>query len=291
MTKNLLNNFLTRNFFIDFWGKRFFVFEKCTEFFPKFLINDFLNIVKNTNIFFPELTCINEYGQIPHQKYTKINAQSFSSQVVFEGVRDVLNHGATVRIRDTPYYSESVQKLQNIFNDTFRFKTTISAFYSNLGAEGFNPHYDIRHIFIFQMEGVKKWFLGEKIDEVPRHDFTPHTKFLDPCEKKVLDLRKGEILYIPPGLWHKTKTVRDSLHLAVGVSVPDWYDFMSGYLKYVMKKYDLMRQHLPFEVCEDKINFNQAYPNEHRNLIELLKNDIKKYDWFKFVHKIVDEKP
>ncbi|MAP23913.1 MAG: hypothetical protein CMM87_00035 [Rickettsiales bacterium] len=291
MINRLLENIGVENFFKNFWGKSFAVFDVDKDFFPNFNSNDFFNILKRTHICFPQVSCINEHGQVPHQKYIKVGPRQFSAEVDFEAIKEVAAEKATIRIRNIPKYSESVALLHQKFVNSFKFKTTVNAYYSDTGSNGFNAHYDTRHTFILQHEGLKRWFFGEKINEIPRHDFTPHTKVMDGCKKNTIDLDMNQVLYIPPGLWHKTRTLEKSLHLAIGVTMPDWYDFMSGYLKYVMKKYDLMRQHLPFEVCEDKINFSHTYLNEHRNLIELLKNDIKKYDWFKFVHKIVDEKP
>lgn len=281
----------SENFFTNFWGKKHVVFNANSSLIPNFGVDDFFNIIKKSHICFPQVACIDPAGQVPHHKYMDISPTRVSSEINFEGVHSVAEQGATVRIRNVSTYNDSVKNLREEFINSFHFNTTINAYYSSSVSRGFNAHYDIRHIFVLQLEGVKQWFFGSKIDGTPRHDFTPHSKILDDCTKENITLSKGQVLYIPPGLWHKTKTKENSLHLAIGVTMPDWHDFISGYLIYVMKKYDLLREHLPFQVTENKINFNEKYLNEHRNIIELLKNDLKKYDWFKIVKKIVERKP
>lgn len=293
MLEQLLGDTSLDTFFSLAWNKRAFKISPDSSIVPNFTIEDFFHVIDTSNLSFPQLTCMNEHGQVPHQDYLDISPTYVGSRVVAEKVKAIAREGNTIRIRSIGQFVPEIESLRAALMKVFSFNVTINAYYSTSPANGINPHYDIRHIFVLQLFGEKEWHIGKKIDETPRHEFRPffNQKNYEPLEKTIL--KSGEILYIPPGLWHQTHTQapNNSLHLAIGITLPDWYDFMLGYMEYLMKKYPLIRSHIPFKVKDGICNFEEYYINEHRNLIELLKNDMAKYNWRNFTEAKVNEKP
>jgi ribosomal protein L16 Arg81 hydroxylase len=291
MIKEFFQDIGYSRFFENYWGKKHSIFTSSLNIIDEFGINDFFEIIERCNICFPQLTCLNFEGQVAHSEYLDITPNGISSKIDPIKVRALSRKGNTVRIKRINEFSACLDKLKNNFSDGFLTNISLNGYYSENGANGINPHYDVRHIFILQIAGEKEWILGEKLPEIPRHDYMPN---LVPKNFKALEsitLRSSNVLYIPPGLWHSTKTESSSLHLTVGVTIPDWYDFMLSYLKYVMQKNPIVREQLTFSVNDKSIQFNRNYHNEHRAFIELLKNDIKKFPWEELVLEAVSKKP
>ena len=144
-----------------------------------------------------------------------------------------------------------------------------------------------------QLEGSKQWSFGKKINQTPRHDFRPFWDDSDYQALSTINLNPGEILYLPPGLWHQTKTVElnNSLHLALGVTMPDWYDMLKVYMTYIMKKHYIFREHIPFIIEDDVLNFKDDLDLDILSLLDLMKQEITNYDWYKDIAKEVKSKP
>lgn len=104
---------------------------------------------------------------------------------------------------------------------------------------GFAPHIDGHHVFVVQLSGRKRWLhgatparpgslVGAKVD---REGHAVHTWPRDglplmgvdgrplpapqPGELDEVELRPGDVLYLPPGTWHATEALDTSIALSV----------------------------------------------------------------------------
>lgn len=106
---------------------------------------------------------------------------------------------------------------------------TINSFLSPDGA-GLGWHFDCTHGLILQVSGEKRWQLGPQVTAPPFHleldgpstaAMTAMLKqlgfqFPEPGDhEREIVLRPNDVLYLPPGLWHRAFAVGTSCHLSV----------------------------------------------------------------------------
>ncbi len=294
MLKELLGSTSEEVFFHEYWNQQGLVLRQSKIFnYCLFKKNDFFRLLKNNNFDFPTVTCMNDKGRIPIEKYVDITTNYISTKIIGERVINLAANGNTVRVRAIDQFNDNIDLLRKKMMGIFRFNVTANAYYSSYPAEGITPHYDIRHTFIVQLDGSKEWSIGNKINQTPRHDFRPFNSVKYYDKKETFILNAGEILYVPPGLWHQTRTIDQnySLHLALGVTTADWYDMFRVYLTHLMKKYPIFREHIPFTIKDGKLSFSEDIQSNLLPLIELMKNEVADFDFYEGIEEEVANKP
>jgi hypothetical protein len=94
---------------------------------------------------------------------------------------------------------------------------------------GFTPHYDTHDVFVLQIAGNKRWRLFEPPLTLPHRSqaFMP-LGYVLPAPILELDLKPGDLLYMPRGYVHAAETLRGhSAHVTIGVTVYTWVDLIS----------------------------------------------------------------
>lgn len=109
---------------------------------------------------------------------------------------------------------------------------TVGVFYSPKG-HGAGLHYDAHHAWVVQLAGKKRWELSRTpaIENPPRHyrfdgnealrarnEQHPdlETRLFEPSELFAVELNAGDMLYMPPGTWHRPRALDgESLHLTL----------------------------------------------------------------------------
>lgn len=293
MLKKLIGQITEKEFFTEFWGKKSIILKSRLSHDILLTKEKFFEILIKSNLEFPRVTCMNDAGQVPITEYADITPFHVSPKIISKKVQDLADRGNTVRIRCVNQFDDSIKLLRNKLIEIFKFNVTTNAYYSSSPASGINLHYDIRHTFIVQLEGQKEWSIGDKINQVPRHDFRPFTDTKNYQVKETFNLNPGEILYIPPGLWHQTKTLKPnySLHLAIGVTMPDWYDMLKVYTTHMMKKYPIFRDHINFNVKDDKVHYKENLEKDLKLLLEMMVKELPNYDFYQDIEEEVRKKP
>jgi ribosomal protein L16 Arg81 hydroxylase len=103
--------------------------------------------------------------------------------------------------------------------------TSGNLYFTPAGSQTFPRHIDDHDVFIFQLYGSKRWHLYP-IDDgyLPvrglryEHHLSYPRRDIPDASEEVIDLRAGDLLYVPRGLPHKVvATEETSLHLTVAV--------------------------------------------------------------------------
>lgn len=92
---------------------------------------------------------------------------------------------------------------------------------------GVGPHYDQYDVFLLQMQGQRRWRLGQRCDS--------DTPLLEDADLRVLQafetthdwvLSPGDVLYVPPGLAHWGSAVTESVTCSIGFRAPGVADLL-----------------------------------------------------------------
>ncbi len=156
-------------------------------------------------------------------------------------VRALVDEGHTVFIRHAERHHPGLAELATAFETTFLGPVNIHVFVTPAGAPGFSWHYDAEDVFIIQTQGAKEYSLRKNtVNPWPVEETLPADM---QYEREVMplmrvQLRAGDLLYIPCGYWHKAGALplpegegiaEAAISLAIGVmsrSAIDVYDFL-----------------------------------------------------------------
>ena len=123
--------------------------------------------------------------------------------VDIEIVRDYYFKGSTLRMANIQEYINATNEIIEYFKSKGSTNPTIN-FYSVFSDSKNIIHKDDYDVFVIQLKGNKKWNIYT--DEIKKKN----------QPKRTLNISKGDILYIPKGIYHSTYTVdKPSTHLTV----------------------------------------------------------------------------
>lgn len=150
-----------------------------------------------------------------------LEAPRKTGRLTLDEARGGFEGGATVLIRHAEFSDALLRQLADEFYANFSAPIDIQLYVTPGGHEGFDWHYDLEDVFVFQTQGEKEFYLlsntvsGRPLK--PPQDFVD--EFLRENKSRVIACRlhAGDWLYIPAGFWHKARAHTDSFHISVGV--------------------------------------------------------------------------
>lgn len=162
-------------------------------------------------------------------KRKTLNGQGVASA---DEVWAAFERGCSLRLSWPQRYHERVWALLNGIEEHFCCGAGCNMYFTPKGMQGFAPHFDDVDVFILQVEGEKLWTLHAPLSEaeaLPRFssaDFT-QSDLGEPLAE--INLRPGDLLYLPRGIIHQARGSEhsDSLHLTVSICRQhSWRDFL-----------------------------------------------------------------
>lgn len=160
----------------------------------------------------------------PRESYTeRVRTASHVEHefVAAERVYELFGSGATVVISAADRMWPSVRYLCRQLSEELFHPVEAYLFVTPAATAGLAPHIDHEATFLLQLEGTKFWTLYPRISEHPERT-TPLSPDTDSTE--VVELRAGDLLYLPPGVPHVGAAGADSIsaHLNLSVTLISW---------------------------------------------------------------------
>ncbi|MDJ0795935.1 MAG: cupin domain-containing protein [Calothrix sp. MO_167.B12] len=245
--ENLISPFSSEDFFQHYYEKNYLHIVRNNE--------NYYNAILNTDdidIFFQNKTLqsnwlrVVEKGEVlPAYKWTHCNSSIANNDTLFV----LFNQGKTLIINSG---NSSILKLVNYCSDLekeLKFRLQFNIYITPHNSQGFAPHYDDHDVFIMQTTGTKKWRLYNTPIELPSRK-QPHCKIKDKYELDEptfeVELKPGDLLYIPRGLIHDAVTTDTaSVHITLGLHPNYWFEILQEIA----------------ELAEEKAEFRKAVPN------------------------------
>lgn len=103
---------------------------------------------------------------------------------------------------------------------------------------GYGLHFDATTMWTIQIEGEKAWrYSPAPAIEFPTYNYVPRAAEraarihgLDESAHVEVVLRPGDVLYLPPGIWHRVRARGHSVHLSLTVRPTDFLSFAADVL-------------------------------------------------------------
>jgi len=207
--------------------------------------------ISQNKVTWPQLSLLNNGRQVSPVEFTDVDPEGFRD-LKFSQVLALYQAGYTIRVRKVNRLHTSLQNLVNKGKIQLSPKCGINLYCSTPSSSGLGEHCDPHHIIVVQIMGVKSWSYRSSTEDSPRE----------------LLLTEGDVMYLPLGLYHRTQTLKDSMHLTISFSVPTVYDVFTDYLR--VNHNDLLGKSVPFTVSPTgKIQY------QHQELMVLMNELLK----------------
>lgn len=130
-----------------------------------------------------------------------------------------LDAGATAILQGLAHHDDGLGALVEDVETVFRTRCGLNVYLSAVGARGFGEHWDDHDLVIIQLDGAKEWEVFMPSEPHPTPGHTSPAIGTQPAWSGVLE--KGDVLYLPRGHGHRTRTVHGlSAHASLWIRPP-----------------------------------------------------------------------
>ncbi|MBW5891184.1 JmjC domain-containing protein [Pectobacterium polaris] len=268
-----------RYFFEKHWNKSYY---KFTTDFKRPNAKKILNEVLTSNIQYPDFRIIQRGGSITPYIYTNSDNNSLSNKISSDKFKALDLTGKTIKISSLEQYAKEINILANDVSDYFLgTNISVNGYFSEGKSQGGSSHYDFYHIFAFQISGKKKWKIGNIVENSPHRDFG-HRLIEDTGYVDSVTTTPGDVLYLPPGIWHDVSTEDGSVHFAIGIQTPRIFNLLHQAIDHISKNSIFFRTDLPLQYT-NKIEKTGLTDNEIKEILNILKKYLMENNGAKFL--------
>ena len=207
------------------WGEAHAVFDASAELAGVITRQDLDEWLDYSLLHYPVLNAVRGADPVPPEDLTRVMTVSgdpHGGYVDGAKVRAQVAAGATVVVQNLHEWHRPARLLCDRAAELFTAKAGAVAFWSPPGEEGVRVHRDDGHLFVVQICGTKRWYLYD----TPREAADWKPGYVDELGgAEVVDLRPGQVLYLPEGIAHHTRALdTESVHVTVAIREPGLRD-------------------------------------------------------------------
>src|SRR5215469_14731846 len=225
---------LPDGFFRDHWERKpLHLSRGDAHYYDGVLTNDDLeSIISNADLRYPAIQLARDGGYVVPEAYTKniqFGRESFNGVPDIAQVQSEYRSGSSVVLNHLHRTWAPLRELCQSLENDFTHLVHANVYLTSVDTPGFAPHYDTHEVFVLQVAGSKRWRVFRPPLELPHHTqpFTPTTGYI-PRPLLELELKQGDLLYLPRGYVHATRTSQvHSAHITIGINVYTWVDLLS----------------------------------------------------------------
>lgn len=171
-----------------------------------------------------ELRVFGAYAQLDLERVGVVKGNALRPLAL----RSLARQGGTVVVNNAQRLSPELWDLACAAERWLGTGVTLAAV-ASFGQSGIELHYDSADLIIVHLDGAKTWsFFGPPIADSAKR-FTNHYRDLPSDVTEEVEMRSGDLLYVPSGLFHRCTPGEYSLHLGMIVTYPS----EAGFAKYV----------------------------------------------------------
>lgn len=208
--------------------------------------SDIENYLENVELRFPDAKLVKNAETTDQRDYTYANGV-IRKNIFFEKFLE----GSTIALSGL---HKSISKLSNLVR-SLETETghpcQTNIYLTPPNSQGFKIHYDSHDVIILQIGGKKNWkIFDDSPIKWPHHEQNFEVDKHQPGKViKDFDLKQGDTLYVPRGVWHSAEATEDySLHITIGLMGITWGDLIQRYVKDQTMENSSLREYIPFDL-------------------------------------------
>ena len=222
------------DFFRDHWERRPLHLPRGDPgYYDRVLTNaDLDSIISSADLRYPAIQLARNGSYLPAEAYTKNikhGSESFNGVPDIRQIQSEYRSGATVVLPALQRTWAPLRQLCAALEDRLSHPVHANAYLTPGDSPGFTPHYDTHEVFVLQIAGTKRWRVFPPSRPLPHRSqpFSPIGFNLPPLLLE-LELRPGDLLYLPRGYVHAAHTSRGhSAHVTIGITVYTWVELIA----------------------------------------------------------------
>ncbi len=217
-----------------------------SQFYNHLLQIDSLDALLGSRQFkFPALRLTKAGEELTSEKYANDKNIDLSS------VQKYFLDGYTIILNALHDQNQALGELVNVLAHDLGHPFQTNVYITPPSSQGFPAHYDTHEVFVLQIEGSKIWRIYNQSPEIlptKQMEFQKE-KHATPPTFTELELKKGDLLYIPRGVMHDAQTNSElSVHVTLGWLGYTWTDALVQMLLEFSKKHAISRKFIdPFK--------------------------------------------
>ncbi len=158
--------------------------------------------------------------------------------------------GASIILNGIQSRHDGVRELGRSIEQALEFPASTNLYATPPSSRGFDTHFDRHEVFVLQIHGTKRWRIFDRGIELPLHALDEQLAppaMSDATPRRELELRPGDLLYLPRGVRHDACTDDGgaSIHLSIGVLTTTFHDLLLAAVSAVAVADVELRRSLP----------------------------------------------
>lgn len=192
---------------------------------------------------------------IPPPNSGQMPSQHRIGEITNEKLSTEFKSGATIRLEAVQESWAPIATLISSIEEALSITVGVNMYMTPANSQGFQLHYDPHDVLVLQVGGAKDWYIYEPPLELPVNTeafhATKNARDVRINEKDCtylqrVQLKKGDILYLPRGYPHKALAASESsLHLTLALHPVFWYEFLRQALEVAAASEPRLRASLP----------------------------------------------
>ncbi len=140
------------------------------------------------------------------------------------------HEGYTIILNGVHRRSSKIANLSQALEASLHHPVGVNMYLTPSHSQGFDLHTDDHDVFVLQLHGTKIWHVANAGALSPLVERS--TRPLEHPKLRTLELRPGDVLYIPRGYAHRAQAAAaSSLHLTIGIHAFCWADLLTEILR------------------------------------------------------------
>ncbi|XP_023323397.1 ribosomal oxygenase 1 isoform X2 [Eurytemora carolleeae] len=191
---------------------------------------------------------------------------------------DYFNNGASIRMINPQYFSNSVWRLCATLQEHFQCMVGANVYLTPPGTQGFAPHWDDVEVFMMQLEGKKHWRLYDPDHKLPRYS----SKNLNQEDLKEpileVEMEPGDLIYMPRGTIHQGHCLEGehSLHITLSAyQLNSWTDLLEKLLPAALAV-----------ASQEDVEFRQGLPRNYLSCLGAVHSENTSQERIDFIGKL-----
>jgi ribosomal protein L16 Arg81 hydroxylase len=230
----LLGPIAVEDFFRAYWERQpLHVPRGDAHYYDSIISNaDLERIISSADMRYPAIQLARNGTYLPAEAYTKAikhGSEFFNGVPDLQQIQTEYRSGATVVLPALQRTWAPLRELCALLEKDFSHPAHANAYLTPGDSPGFTPHYDTHEVFVLQIAGTKRWCVFPPPQHLPHRSqpFVPIGYVLPPPIAE-LELKPGDLLYLPRGFVHAASTSRGhSAHITVGMTVYTWVELIA----------------------------------------------------------------
>jgi ribosomal protein L16 Arg81 hydroxylase len=222
------------DFFREHWERKPLHLPRADpHYYDPILTNaDLDGIISAADLRYPAIQLARNGSYLAPEAFTKNikhGSEFFNGVPDLQQIQSEYRSGATVVLPALQWTWKPLRNLCAALEDKISHPVHANAYLTPGDSPGFTPHYDTHEVLVLQIAGTKRWRVFQPSRPLPHRSqpFSPIGYALPPPLLE-LELKPGDLLYLPRGYVHAAHTSRGhSAHITVGITVYTWVELIA----------------------------------------------------------------